>query len=74
MVARTSCALCVEMLFFSTSKPAVVVLALLYFGLYSGEDDLEEEVGDKGKESEVSESEDSETVLCVCVLQLRRAD
>ena len=67
MVARTSCVFCVKMLFFITSKPAVVVLALLYFGLYSGEDDLEEEVGDKGKESEVSESEDSETVLCVCV-------
>ena len=43
------------------------MLALLYFDLYSGEDELEEEVGDKGKESKVSESEDSETVLCVCV-------
>ena len=67
MVARTSCALFVEMLFFSTSKPAVVVLALWYFGLHSGEDDVEEEVGDLGEEAEVSESEDSETVLCVCV-------
>ena len=67
MVARTSCALCVEMLFFSTSKPAAVVLALWYFGLHSGEDDVEEEVGYSGEESEVSESEDSETVLCVCV-------
>ena len=58
MVARTSCALCVEMLFFSTSKPAVVVLALWYFGLHSGEDDVEEEVGDSGEEVEVSESKD----------------
>ena len=38
-----------------------------YFGLDSGEDDVEEEVGNKGEESEVSESEDSETILCVCV-------
>ena len=69
MVARTLCALCVEMLFFCTSKPAVVVLALWYFGLRSGEDDVEEEVGNSAEEAEVSESEDSETVfLCLCGL------
>ena len=67
MVARMLCALFVEMLFFSTSNPAVVVLALWYLGLHLGEDDVEEEVGDSGEESEASESEDSETVLCVCV-------
>ena len=69
MVARTSCVLFVEILFFSTSKPAVVVLALWYFGLHSGEDDVEEEVGDLGEEAEVSVFENSETVLglCVCV-------
>jgi len=36
MVESTLFALCVEMLSFSTSKLAVVVLALLYFGVRSG--------------------------------------
>ena len=61
MVARMSCNLCVEMLLLRTSKLAVAVLALLYFGLHSEEDDEEEEgdfVGDSGEESEA----DSEIV------------
>ena len=39
----------------------------MLFGLHSGENDAEDEVGDSGEESEALESEDFERVLCGCV-------